>query len=117
MTREGATDSFDSSDVLSVSLDPELRRLRPRLQEALPSPFRVDIAVPAKKAACFVVIANLQHLLHVRAASRHALIVVYGSRPQDRVTYLDAGADDAISTCSPRELAARIQAGTRRLAW
>jgi DNA-binding response OmpR family regulator len=82
----------------------------------LPALFRVDVAVSAAEAACVVIIANLRHLLQVRATGRRAFIVVYGSRPQDRVTYLDAGADDVISTCSPRELAARIQAGTRRLA-
>jgi hypothetical protein len=100
-----------------VSVDRELRRLHPRLQEALPSMFRVGIAVSAEQAACLMVIANLQRLLDVRAASRHAFIVVYGARRLDCVAYLDAGADDAVSTCSPRELAARIQAGTRRLGW
>jgi DNA-binding response OmpR family regulator len=71
--------------------------------------------VPDADAA--VVPARLTRIEMLRSARPQTFILVYDIARNEPAQYLEAAADDYVAAASMAELAARIRAGLRRLAW
>ena len=107
---------LDAATPTLIGVDDELDRLRPRLQQALGPSYRV-VAGSNAEAAAAVVPARVDRIEILRARHPHAFIVVYDAGGNEPAQYLEARADDYVAAASMAELAARIRAGLRRIAW
>jgi hypothetical protein len=108
---------LDATTPTLIGVDDELDRLRPRLQQALGPSYQVVAGSNAENAAAAVVPARVDRIEILRARHPHAFIVVYDAGGNEPAQYLEARADDYVAAASMAELAARIRAGLRRIAW
>jgi hypothetical protein len=109
--------SHDATTTTLIGVDDELDRLRPRLQQALGPSYLVVAGSNADDPAATVVPARVDRIEILRARHPHAFIVVYDAGGNEPAQYLEAKADDYVAAASMAELAARIRAGLRRIAW